>query len=425
MNGKERIRKALSHREPDRVPIWELGFHNAIARQIMGREILHTVGGGGTMLAVLQANAQSRASRQAIIARIVDDTMSFTAHMGYDMVRVRPTDFLTPFAFGSGNWSPNALLDVDIERVADDAWRVMHPEGFWSRYRYNAETETLTDVDDSIKQGGIEALRRYVDVLEQRPIDLTLPPLQDALGGIRQAVEHPAAGEIFVLGWGDVCYPGAVAHVTVFLEAIALDPDLVRRYMEVTMAGIVALVRAQAELGVDGITGGNDWAFKTGPLFSVRHLRELIAPYLKAIVDETHRCGLPYIKHGDGDLRTHLPVLVDEVGIDGLHAIEPEANMDIVALKRRYGNRLALLGNLDCALLARGTPEAIVAQVRHLMHKVAPGGGYVFSTSNSVLMDVPLENLYAMLDAAHRYGTYPIQDKPAAGTKPVQLGGRS
>lgn len=409
MNGKERVRTALSHREPDRVPIWELGFHNAVARQIMGRDVLHTVGGGATALAVLQANAQGRASRQATIARIVDDTMAFTARMGYDMVRVRPTDFLTPFAFGSGNWSPNALLDTTIEQVAEDAWRVAHPAGFWSLYRYNAETEALADADDSIKQGGIEALQRYVEVLEQRPIDLTLPPLRDALDGIRQAVEHPAAGEIFVLGWGDVCYPGAAAHVAVFLEAMALAPNLVRRYMEVTTDGIVALVRAQAELRVDGITGGNDWAFKTGPVFSVRHLRELVAPSLKRIVDEAHRCGLPYIKHGDGDLRTHLPVLLDEVGIDGLHAVEPDANMDIVALKRRYGGRLALLGNLDCGLLARGTPHEIEAQVRHLMREVAPGGGYVFSTSNSVLMDVPLENLYAMHNAARKYGTYPIQ----------------
>jgi uroporphyrinogen decarboxylase len=80
-----------------------------------------------------------------------------------------------------------------------------------------------------------------------------------------------------------------------------------------------------------------------------------------------------------------------------------------VALKREYGDRLALLGNLDCDLLARGTPDQIKAQVAHLMRQVAPGGGYIFSTSNTVLMDVPLENLYAMRDAARRYGTYPIR----------------
>jgi uroporphyrinogen decarboxylase len=190
--------------------------------------------------------------------------------------------------------------------------------------------------------------------------------------------------------------------------------------MAVTTEGIVALVRAQAKLGVDGITGGNDWAFKTGPMFSVRHLRELIAPYLKRIVDEAHRWGLPYIKHGDGDLRTHLPVLIDEVKIDGLHAIEPDANMDILALTRQYGGRVALLGNLDCDLLVRGTPAQIEAQVRTLMREIAPGGGYVFSTSNSVLMDVPLENLYAMRNAARRYGTYPIQDDLAVQSAPFE-----
>jgi len=329
--------------------------------------------------------------------------------MGYDMVRVRPTDFLTPFSFGSGNWPPNALLDVEIEQVAPDAWRVAHAEGFWSLYRYSADSETLSDADDSIKQGGIAALERYVEALERRPVDLALPALQDALDGIRQAVEHPAAEGIFVLGWGDVCYPGAAAHVAVFLEAMALAPDLVRRYMEATTEGIVALVRAQADLGVDGITGGNDWAFKTGPMFSVRHLRELVAPYLKRIVDEAHRCGLPYIKHGDGDLRTHLPVLIDEVGIDGLHAIEPAANMDIVALKGQYGKKVTLLGNLDCDLLARGAQKEIRDQIAVLMREVAPGGGYVFSTSNTVMRGVPLENLYTMLSAARAYGTYPIR----------------
>ena len=409
MNGKERIRAALEHREADRVPIWELGFHNGTARRIMRREVWLSVGGGRTVRAVLQANARGRAERQATINRIVDDTLTFYRHMGFDMVRFRPTDFLTPFAFGSGNWSPNALLDAHITEVAADTWRIDASDGFWSVHQYSPDSEALADADDCIKQGGIAELRRYVEALERRSADLTSEPLQDALEGIRQAVHHPAARDIFVLGWGDVCYPGAAAHVTVFLEAMITEPELVRRYMEATTAGVVSLVRAQAALGVDGITGGNDWAFKTAPMFSVRVLRTLIAPYLKQIVDETHRLGLRYIKHIDGDIRSHLPVLVDEVGIDGLHAIEPDANMDIFDLKRRYAGRLALLGNLDCDLLARGTPAQIDTAVARLIREVAPGGGYVFSTANTVLKDVTAENLDAMLDAARRYGRYPIQ----------------
>jgi hypothetical protein len=408
MTGKERVRLALNHQEPDRVPIWELGFHNAVARQIMGREVLLPAGGGKTMLAILQANASGRTARQRTIARIIEDTLTFYAVMGYDMVRLRPTDFLTPFAFGSGNWPPNALLDVRIEQLAPDTWRITHDERFWSLHKYSAESETMADADDTIKQGGIHALRRYVEALERRPPDLTSEPIQDALEGIRYAVHHPAARDIFVLGWGDVCYPGATAHVAVFLEAMATEPALVHRYMEITTEGVIALVRAQAQIGVDGITGGNDWAFKTGPMFSVRHLRTYIAPYLKRIVDEAHRHGLLYIKHIDGDIRSHIPVLVEEVGIDGLHAIEPDAHMDIYELKRRYGGRLALLGNLDCHLLVHGPVAEIVAQVRKLMRDIAPGGGYVFSTANTVLRDVPLAHLEAMLEAARMYGRYPI-----------------
>lgn len=145
--------------------------------------------------------------------------------------------------------------------------------------------------------------------------------------------------------------------------------------------------------------------------WSVRTLRALIAPYLKQIVDETHRLGLRYIKHSNGDIRTHLPVLVDEVGFDDLHAIEPDANMDIFDLKQRYGpgRKLALFGNLDCDLLARGTPARIEAAVMRLMRAVAPGGVYVFSTSNTVMKDIPLENLDATLEATQCYGAYPIR----------------
>jgi uroporphyrinogen decarboxylase len=82
--------------------------------------------------------------------------------------------------------------------------------------------------------------------------------------------------------------------------------------------------------------------------------------------------------------------------------------MDIFDLKRRYGDQIALLGNLDCNLLVHGSPSEIEAQVARLMREIAPGGGYIFSTSNSVLMDVPQRNLEAMLSAARRYGRYPI-----------------
>ena len=70
MSGKERVSAALAHREADRVPVWELGFHNAVASRVMGRQVLLPVGGGRTVRAVLLANAQGRAARQDAISSV-------------------------------------------------------------------------------------------------------------------------------------------------------------------------------------------------------------------------------------------------------------------------------------------------------------------------------------------------------------------
>jgi uroporphyrinogen decarboxylase len=83
--------------------------------------------------------------------------------------------------------------------------------------------------------------------------------------------------------------------------------------------------------------------------------------------------------------------------------------MDIVELKRQVGHRIALCGNIDLGYtLTRGTPAEVDAEVRERIRALAPGGGYVLGSSNSVPEYVPLENFNAMREACLRYGRYPI-----------------
>ena len=126
-------------------------------------------------------------------------------------------------------------------------------------------------------------------------------------------------------------------------------------------------------------------------------------------MDECHLSGIPYIKHLDGNTTKLLDSLVMEVGIDGYHSIEPSAGMDIQKLKRMYGNQITLLGNIDCGnLLTHGDPDQVREHVISIIQNVSPGGGHVFSSSNSIHDGVSLDNLYAMLDAVREYGVYPI-----------------
>jgi uroporphyrinogen decarboxylase len=108
--------------------------------------------------------------------------------------------------------------------------------------------------------------------------------------------------------------------------------------MAATTEGVLTILRTELDLGVDGILGAEDWCFGKGPLVSPSMFRRYMAPHLKRIVDECHARGVPFVKHLDGNTTVLLDILVDEVGIDGLHSIEPPAGMDIAWVKKKYGD---------------------------------------------------------------------------------------
>ena len=83
--------------------------------------------------------------------------------------------------------------------------------------------------------------------------------------------------------------------------------------------------------------------------------------------------------------------------------------MDTARLKRRFGNRLAFWGTLDIQeTFPHGSPEDVVAEVRHRIRTVAPGGGLIIGPSHNFQPDVPMENILAFYDAVDKYGVYPV-----------------
>jgi uroporphyrinogen decarboxylase len=79
--------------------------------------------------------------------------------------------------------------------------------------------------------------------------------------------------------------------------------------------------------------------------------------------------------------------------------------MDIGEAKRRYGDKLALLGNVDCGeLLSRGTPGQVEDAVKETIAKAAVGGGHVLASSNSIDPAVDPANYRAMVEAGRRHG---------------------
>jgi uroporphyrinogen decarboxylase len=83
--------------------------------------------------------------------------------------------------------------------------------------------------------------------------------------------------------------------------------------------------------------------------------------------------------------------------------------MDIAEVKKKYGDRLTLIGNVSNELLQNGTPTEVAARTKELIKTLAPGGGYCLSSGNSVPDWARIENYKAMIEAAAKYGSYPIR----------------
>lgn len=413
MTKKERVKTALSHKEPDRVPIFELTVANPVLESVLGRRIAGFGTGEAKIAGIRAAMQKKREARKAIIKENVEGMLEAYNKIGFDIFWFRPTEYLAPAEMGlPDNITANYIFDVDIVEIEKDTFRIENKEhGFWSIEKYERESDTCVTVTDGIKEGGIKELRRYVDYLEKAKITPLHPCLQDGLEAIRIAVQHEKAKEdgMFVLGAADIACPTFLPYLPLFLQTMIDEPKLVERYMEVTTNGVIPLLKAQLEIGVDGILGAQDWCYKGGPLFSPAMFRKFMAPYLKKIVDICHDYGVPYIKHLDGNTTSLLDILIYEVGIDGLHSIEPQAGMDIEWVKMKYGDKITILGNIDCGnLLTFGHKEEIIAEVKKIIKVASPGGGHIFSSSNSIHSGISPDIFWTMIEAVRKFGKYPI-----------------
>jgi uroporphyrinogen decarboxylase len=101
--------------------------------------------------------------------------------------------------------------------------------------------------------------------------------------------------------------------------------------------------------------------------------------------------------------------MIVSAGPDGLNPIEPVAGMELKRVKQLVGDRVCLVGNIDCGkLLPHGTEEEVHEAVRQAILDAAPGDGYIVSSSNSIHSSCNPRNLVAMVEAVHRYGEYPV-----------------
>lgn len=191
---------------------------------------------------------------------------------------------------------------------------------------------------------------------------------------------------------------------------IGLYPDEVARFVERINAFALELVRAQIRAAAGRLAGLVVWgdvAYTKDLFFSPAFWRRAFKPGVKAIVDECHAAGLPVIYHGCGNVARIFEDFI-EIGVDAYNPLEAKAGLDVVALRRRYGHRIAFCGNMNVVDWARLTPEELEPVVLRKLN-AAKGGGFIFQSDHSVPADVSGRNYDYVVRLVRERGRYPLR----------------
>ncbi len=228
-------------------------------------------------------------------------------------------------------------------------------------------------------------------------METSAPTLEDRILTVRK-IREAAEDNYLIICHGDATY--AIPSGDKMLEFVYNLSDRGNEMKEKARRMVNDALETGKKLmdkGIDGFALCADYCFNSGPFISPAMFREFIAPYLEQLIRGYRNMGAYVIKHTDGNIMPIIDQLVD-CGPHALHSLDPMAGVDIAEVKRVYGKRVCLIGNVNCALMQTGTKEDILDSCRYALESGKPGGGYIFSTSNVAFKGMPLESYKIMMD---------------------------
>lgn len=150
---------------------------------------------------------------------------------------------------------------------------------------------------------------------------------------------------------------------------------------------------------VGAVIVNDDWGFKTQTIFDPDHMRELVFPWHRKIVEAVHARHKPAILHSCGNIYGMLEEIINDLGYDAKHSYE-DVILPVEEAWLQWGDRIAILGGIDMDFLATRTPEEVAARAARLL-KLTGSKGYALGSGNSIPPFIPVENYLAMISAVN------------------------
>lgn len=217
---------------------------------------------------------------------------------------------------------------------------------------------------------------------------------------------HSDRAIIGVFTWGTFFISTFVRGMENLMMDFALRRDYVdnlfKTISEISYATITRMLESAGD-GIDIVYMADDYCSQDAPLFCPEDFQEFVVPYLRKLVDITHRYNKKFLLHVCGAVRPLLPMIID-AGVDILEPIQTSARgMEAHGLKKDFGSDICFYGGVDIQnILNKGKPQQVADEVKRLINILGKNGGYIIGPGHTYIqIDSPVENIMTMYETAY------------------------
>ncbi len=384
MNRRERVLAALNFEEPDQVPTHVIYLDANNVDNVLGKpekddfQTVKQIQEDHPDDWLEQLNNLAEELESSIFARMVEAVLD----LGLDTTQIG----IVPFEY---------INDHEMRDIFGRIWELQNNAGnFYPFYKYGTvnsieKWEVLKqNLEEQATPKYCKMAKRYYRRINKKYKDDVLIMVTNDLAGI------------FESAWQGL-------GIEFFSKQLYSNPEFISEVFNAYTDFTIAWDNAYLDAGAEVFVESADLAFKTGPFMSPKLFNELLLPCYQRLTDAVHERKGKIILHSDGHITPLLDFIVDS-GFDGLHSLEPTAGVDLAVVKKKVGTKLCLLGNIDTGkILTKGNKAQVDAAVKYAIQTAGSGGGFILSASN-MHPAIPIQNLQWMVEAAHRFGQYPL-----------------
>ena len=376
LSSRERIIKALNHKEPDMVPIDFGGVHTSLHKKVHQD------------LAKLLKLDTEKAEIQDIFQQIVYPNEEIIKLFGSDVVGVYPN--------------------------APDGWKLKINKGKddfldeWGNLWIKPKNGFFYDLEEpAMKDFTIKDLKNYKfpDPLDEGRVRGLRDKVVDLYKNTDKAIImfNPTVGiweNLWFLRGYEQAYMDLVLNVK-FVELL---------FEKLLWWEKAFWDNALKEVGdlVNVITLSDDLGTTDGPMFNPKLYYSLLKPLHKDLVSFIKsKTKAKVYMHSCGSVNWVIRDFID-CGIDILNPVQVSAkDMDSDILKKEFGSEIVFWGGgCDPRNLLSGSEKDVEDEVKKRIQDFSPGGGFVFASVHNIQANTPPENVLAMYGAAVKNRNY-------------------